>query len=157
MARGKHLTIDEWFYHWFADSAKLPLVSSLFDKIFIVCDKIVIQKGSPLARKFYELVSSSSMYPPKQREEVKVLVRLFITNSNKVFWIDKVEDLAEKIIPQLPRKDLYLVQICLQTEDKIIVTSDTTLYQNLMDTKDFLRIRAFMAEEFIADYPEILT
>lgn len=155
MGRGKHLTIDEWFYHWFADSDKLPLVSSLFDKIFTVCDKIVIQKGSRLAHKFFELVNSSSMYPPRQRQEVKVLVRLFITNSNKVFWVDEVEELAEKIIPQLPRKDLYLVQICLQTTDKIIVTSDTTLFENLVDTKEFLRIQVFMAEEFIKNYPNI--
>lgn len=153
MGRGKHLTIDEWFYHWFADPDKLVLASSLFEKIFTVCDKIVVQKGSRLAHKFYDLVNSSSMYPPKQREEVKVLVRLFITNRNKVFWVDEVEELAEEIIPHLPRKDLYLVQICLQTEDKIIVTSDTTLYQNLVDTKQFLGITAFMAEKFIADYP----
>lgn len=153
MGRGKHLTIDEWFYHWFADADKLPLVSSLFQKIFNVCDKIVIQKGSRLAYKFFDLVSSSSMYPPKQREEVKILVRLFITNRNKVFWVDEVEELAEEIIPQLPRKDLYLVQICLQTEDKVIVTSDTTLYQNLLDTKEFLGIQVFMVEEFIHLYP----
>lgn len=155
MGRGKHLTIDEWFYHWFADSDKLSLVSSLFEKMFIVCDKIVIQKGSRLAQKFFELVNASSMYPPQQRQEVKALVRLFITNSDKVFWVDDVEELAEEIMPQLPRKDLYLVQICLQTEDKIIVTSDTTLYQNLIDTKEFLGINAFMVEEFIATYPEM--
>ncbi|MEJ7677309.1 MAG: hypothetical protein WKG06_05425 [Segetibacter sp.] len=95
------------------------------------------------------------MYPPQQRQEVKALVRLFITNSDKVFWVDDVEELAEEIMPQLPRKDLYLVQICLQTEDKIIVTSDTTLYQNLIDTKEFLGINAFMVEEFIATYPEM--
>lgn len=154
MGRGKHLTIDEWFYHWFADADKLISVSSLFEKIFKICDKIVIQKGSRLAHKFFELVNSSSMYPPVQRQEVKALVRLFITNSNKVFWVDKVEELAEEIIPQLPRKDLYLVQICLQTEDKIIITSDTTLYQNLIDTKELLGIQVFMVEKFIANYPD---
>jgi len=78
MGRGKHLTIDEWFYHWFADSDKLPLVSSLFEKMFIVCDKIVIQKGSGLVHKFFELVNASSMYPPQQREEVKALIRFLL-------------------------------------------------------------------------------
>ena len=155
MGRGKHLTIDEWFYHWFADERKLTTVSALFSKMYFVCDKIVIQKGSRLAHKFYELVNASSMYPPKQREEVKTLVRLFISNSQKVHWVDEVEELSEEMIPQLPRKDLYLVQICLQTKEKIIVTSDTTLYQNLLDTKETLQIQPYMVEEFMKFYPEI--
>jgi hypothetical protein len=155
MGRGFHLTIDEWFYHWFADPEKLPIASSLFEKMFSICDKIVIQKGSRLAHKFFDLVNSSSMYPPRQREEVKALVRLFITNSNKVFWVNDVEQLAEDIIPLLPRKDLYLIQICLQTEHKIIVTSDTTLYQNLIDTKDFLGVRAYLVQEFVIKYPVV--
>ncbi|WP_153796715.1 hypothetical protein [Foetidibacter luteolus] len=155
MGRGWHLTIDEWFYHWFDDEAKLPLVSALFDKIYQICDKITIQKGTRLARKFYELVDASSMYPPKSREEVKKITNLFIKNIEKVKWVDAVDDLQEELIPRLPRKDLYLVQICLQTHDKIIVTTDTTLYHNLLDTKPELGITVFMAEEFIHQYPEI--
>jgi len=154
MARGLHLTIDEWFYHWFGDDEKLEQVSALFIIILDVCDKIVIQKGSRLALKFYTLIESSSKYPPKNRVQVKLLTRLFIQNSDKIFWVDSVDDLDDTIIPQLPRKDLYLVQICLQTNEKYIITSDTTLYQNLTDTRDALGIVPFMVEDFINAYPD---
>lgn len=155
MGRGKHLTIDEWFYHWFADEEKLPLVSRLFIRIFEVCDKIVIKRDNRHAHKFYELVDESSMYPPKQRQAVKTIVRLFITNSNKVFWVDDVPHIANEIELLLPRKDVYLVQICLASNDKIFVTSDTTLYQNLIDIFAQLNIQVYMAEDFMNRYPEI--
>ncbi len=155
MGRGLHLTIDEWFYHWFADAEKLTQASTFFFNLFEVCDKIVIQKGTRLADKFYNLVNSSSMYPPKERLAVKSLMNLFITNSNKVFWVDDVEELSQEIIPQLPRKDLYLVQICIQTTDKICVTSDTTLHQNLLDTYPILGIKTYMVEDFMRLYPDI--
>ena len=156
MARGMHLTIDEWFYHWFAKDDTLEVTSLLFEKMFEVCDKIVIQKGSRLAHKFFELVDASSMYPPKQRNAVKQIVRLFITNSIKVFWVDDVSDLPDELIPLLPRKDLYLIQICLATKDKILVTSDTTLYQNLLDTQKELGIKPFMVLDFMNLYPNIM-
>ena len=155
MGRGKHLTIDEWFYHWFADEEKLPLVAALFVKMFEVCDKIVIQKDNRHAHKFYELVDKSSMYPPKQRLAVKTIVQLFITNSNKVHWVDDVPDIDEAIEPLLPRKDIYMVQMCLASTDKIFITSDVTLYQNLVDTYAQLHIKVYKVAEFINLYPNI--
>lgn len=155
MGRGKHLTIDEWFYHWFADEEKLPLVSNLFDQIFLICDKLVVHKGSRLAHKFFELVNASSMYPPRQREEVKEIVRKFITNPKKVLFVEQVPELWDEVIPLLPRKDLYIVQMCLASIDKIVITSDTTLYQNLIDTFTELNIQVYMVEDFMNRYPEI--
>lgn len=156
MGRGLHLTIDEWFYHWFAREDKLPLVSKLFISIFEVCDKIVIQKDNRHAHKFYELVDKSSMYPPKNRQAVKTIIQLFITNSLKVHWVDEVPEIQEDIVPLLPWKDVYMVQMCLASHDKIFVTSDTTLYQNLIDTFHQLNIRVFMADEFMKIYPNIV-
>ncbi len=155
MGRGKHLTIDEWFYHWFDDEEKLPLVSKLFIQIFEVCDTIVFQKGNRHAHKFFELANKSSMYPPKNRQAVKAIMQLFITNSLKIHYIDDVPEIGKEIIPLLPRKDVYLVQLCLASNDKIFVTSDGTLYQNLKDTFMQLNIRVYMAEDFMNQYPEI--
>lgn len=64
MGRGLHLTIDEWFYHWFDDEEKLPLVSKLLFQILEVCDTLVFMQGNRHAQKFQELVNKSSMYPP---------------------------------------------------------------------------------------------
>lgn len=155
MARGWHLTIDEWFYHWFGetDKEKSELINAFFIKLLEVCDKIVIQYNSPLARKFYKVVEQSTGYPPNNRAAVKLLLANFY-KLDKVHIVDNVENISEEIALQLPRKDVYLVEICLQTKEKIIVTTDTTLYQNLIDTNEILGIRTFMAKEFIQSYPD---
>lgn len=155
MARGIQLTLDEWFYHWFGDKTNYKTVAKLFITILEVCDKIVLQKGTPLAAKFYALCEESKNYPPFERSAAKIVARLFLQNLDKVYWVNEVEDLNEEISPHLPRKDLYLVQMCLQTQHKILITSDGTLFQNLFENKKVLNITPFMAEKFIAHYPDI--
>ena len=154
MGRGLHLTVDEWFYHWFADETKIDEISIFFTKILEVCDKIVIQKGTRLALKLFSLVESSIKYPPIQRERVKMLVRLFFQNSNKIEWVDVPIAIPADIENQLPRKDIYLIEMCLATADKILITTDTTLFTNLSDTQLHLNIFPFMAEDFIKKYPD---
>lgn len=155
MGRGIHLTVDEWFYHWFADETKIDEVSVFFTQILEVCDKIVLKKGTRLALKFYSLVESSINYPPKQRQRVKLLVRLFFQNSNKIEWINETVAIPHRHEDLLPRKDIYLIEMCLGTTDKIIITTDTTLFTNLVDTQKQLKIRPFMASDFINRYPVI--
>jgi predicted nucleic acid-binding protein len=155
MARGWHLTIDEWFYHWFGetDNEKVELANIFFLKLLVVCDKIVIQRGSRLAKKFHELAEQSTKYPPKNRDSVKLLLANFY-KKDKVYIVDEVSTLSAEITFQLPRKDVYLVEICMETNEKIIITTDTTLYQNLVDTNNILGIRVFMAKDFIQSYPD---
>ena len=155
MARGRHLTIDEWFYHWFGenDTARVDAVNTFFIKLLEVCDKIVMQRGSRLAKKFYELAEQSTKYPPNNRASVKLLLANFY-KLDKVHIVDEVEILEDEIAARLPRKDVYLVQICLETNEKIIITTDTTLYQNLLDTNHLLGIRVYMANGFINSYPD---
>ncbi|MBL7703563.1 MAG: hypothetical protein JNM14_15030 [Ferruginibacter sp.] len=153
MGRGIHLTVDEWFYHWFADEAKIDEVSVLFAKILEVCDKIVMQKGTRLALKLYSLVESSVRYPPIQRERVKILIRLFFQNSDKIHWVEEQDSIPVGLEAELPRKDIYLIEMCLATVNKILITTDNTLYKNLADTQVVLQIQPFMAEDFIKRYP----
>ncbi|HPH23387.1 MAG TPA: hypothetical protein PLW32_05860 [Chitinophagaceae bacterium] len=153
MARGLHLTIDEWFYYHFNHEELLPVTTKLFFNIFEVCDKIVLQRGTPLAKKFHELVETSILYPPKQRQAVQALLRLFLQNSNKVHWIDNDLVLDESIELQLPRHDVYLVKMCLQTTDKVFITTDRKLYDAVKSLEQILGIRIFMTDEFIQNYP----
>ncbi len=155
MGRGIHLTVDEWFYHWFADETKIEEISIFFTQILEVCDKIVMQKGTRLALKFYSLVESSIKYPPIQRQRVKFLVRLFFQNSNKIEWVTETVAIPLGHENLLPRKDIYLIEMCLGTTDKILITTDTTLFANLTDTQELLKIRPFMASDFISNYPKM--
>lgn len=153
MARGWHLTIDEWFFYHFNNEELLPVTSKFFLSVFEVCDKIILKRGTPLAQKFHALVESSIMYPPKQRQAVQTLLRLFLQNSNKVHWIDNDIELDESIEQQLPRHDVYLVKMCLQTSDKVFITTDRKLHDAVKSLEQVLGIRIFMADEFINKYP----
>ena len=153
MARGWHLTIDEWFFYHFNKEELLPVTSKFFFSVFEVCDKIVLRRGTPLAKKFHALVESSIMYPPRQRQAVQALLRLFLQNSNKIHWIDNDIELEESTEQQLPRHDVYLVKMCLQTTDKIFITTDKKLYDAVKSLEQILEIRIFMADDFINNYP----
>lgn len=155
MARGWHLTIDEWFYYHFSNEELIPVTSKLFISIFEVCDKIVLKRGTPLAAKFHALVEASVMYPPIQREAVKTLMRLFIQNSNKIMWADQEINLPEEVEAQLPRHDIYLVKMCLQTTDKIFITTDRKLHTAIASLQETLQIKVYLAEDFMALYPVI--
>lgn len=154
MARGFHLTIDEWFYDWFARPNKYLEATKFFYKIFEVCDKMVIKKGTPLAHKFYQLDLESGKWPPDQRKAVKFIKNLFLSNSNKVHWVDDVDEFKEDIKNRLPRHDIYLIEVCIKTNNKILITTDNTLHSNVNDLYETLSITSFMADDFIKRYIE---
>ena len=148
----KQFTIDEWFYDWFADENKYKAAAKLFLRIHDVCDKIALQKSTRLAHKFYQLDEASGKWPPEQRNAVRIIKNLFLSNSLKIEWIYGELGIAEDVKARLPRKDIYLVKICLQTNDKKLITTDKTLYQNLLDTKEALGITPVMLEDFLKEY-----
>jgi hypothetical protein len=152
MEEKKQFTVDEWFYHWLADEAKYLLAAKFFLKIFEICDKIVLMKGTRLAHKFYQLDEESGRFPPKQREVVRFIKNQFLANSIKIHWIDEVPTLGEQTEAGLPRKDIYLIEICAQTRDKILITTDITLHQNVAALKPVLGITPFFAHQFIEAY-----
>jgi hypothetical protein len=152
MSGKKQFTVDEWFYHWLADESKYKLAAKFFIAMFEICDKIVLQKNTRLARKFYQLDEESGKWPPSQRDVVKLIKTLFLSNSEKIHWTESPNFFSEETANKLPRKDVYLVQICAETTDKILITTDQTLYQNVNDLTSTLGIRASMADEFINNY-----
>jgi hypothetical protein len=152
MGRGFHLTIDEWFYHWFANSERFSEAAKFFLHIFEVCDVIVLRKDTPLARKFYQLDEESGKWPINQRDAVRLIKNLFLSNSNKIYWVENVQAFSKEIKQSLPRKDVYLVEICFQTQEKILITSDKTLYQSVLDLQQKLAISPFLVEGFIPKY-----
>lgn len=152
MAAKKQFTIDEWFYDWLADESKYKTAARLFLRIHDICDKITLQKSTRLAHKFYQLDEHSGKWPPEQRNAVRIIKNLFLSNSLKIEWVYDEPFIAEEIEAKLPRKDIYLVKICLQTTDKKLITTDTTLYKNLLDTKEALGITPVLLEDFLKEY-----
>ncbi|MBI1782127.1 MAG: hypothetical protein HYR66_12290 [Sphingobacteriales bacterium] len=148
----KQFTIDEWFYDWLADENKYKAAVKLFLRIHEICDKIILKPGTRLAHKFYQLDEASGKWAPDQRNVVRLIKNLFLSNSEKIWWVYDEPVIAEEVEARLPVKDVYLVKICLQTTDKILITTDTTLYQNLLETKEDLGITPIMLEDFLKEY-----
>ena len=148
----RQLTLDEWFYHWLANEEKYLVAAKFFLKIYDICDKIVLQKGTRLAHKFYQLDLDSGKQTPNQRDVVKFIKNSCLSNSLKIHWVNEVEDLQEGIQRQLPAGDIYLVKICCQTVDRILITTDQTLHDNLSALITDLHITPVFAEQFIEEY-----
>ena len=77
---------------------------------------------------------------------------LFWPIQKKIVWIEEDLNFSEAINEKLPRKDIYIVEICFQTKDRIFITTDTTLYKNIDSLKKELSISPFFAQEFIHNY-----
>lgn len=152
MAGKREFTIDEWFYHRLANEATYKPVAALLIKIFEICDKITLQKGTRLAHKFYQLDEESGRWSPEQRSVVKLVKNVFLTNSEKIKWVEENDAVEDETKSQLPRKDIYLVNICLQTHEKILITTDQTLHDNLLETQETLGITPIMLDQFIERY-----
>jgi len=126
-------------------------VTRVFLSILEICDKIVLQQHTELGRKFNALTTKTVSTTPGQYLVAR-LIKLFLSTSEKIIWVNDVDEMSEALKARLPRHDVYLVQLCLKTEDKILVTTDATLYQNLIEAKDILGIIPVMAEDFVNAY-----
>lgn len=155
MGRGKELLIDEWFFHHFEDENLSKDVTKLFVSIFEVCDKIILKRNTSLFSKFHAIAEKSINFPPKNRLQVKFIIRLFLQNSNKIAWIEEDIVIEKSITSSLHHKDLYLVKMCLQSNSKIYVTTDERLAQPLKEQYPNLGITVFSAQEFMNAYPNI--
>jgi hypothetical protein len=152
MTGKREFTIDEWFYHLLAREDSYKATAALLIKIFEVCDKIVLKQGTRLAHKFYDLDFESGKWNPAQRQIVKFVKRAFLDNANKIKWVEEDVVFPEEIETQLPRKDVYLVKICSQSAQKLLITTDQTLYDQLLALKDALQITPVMLPVFSEAY-----
>lgn len=146
------ITINEWFFHYLAseDEKEYTLADNIFSRMFERCDRMVLLKGSPMNEKINLL---SKINFPKQRNIIKNFFRRFGYNLEKVLLMEEINELPEEIINSLPKKekdkDKYLVQTCLNTTDKIIVTTDNNL-KKAVDGKCGIKVK--LLEEFWKDY-----
>lgn len=148
------ITINEWFFHYLAseDEKEYTLADNIFNRMFERCDRMVILKGSPMNEKINLL---SMVNFPKQRNIIKNFFRKFGYNLEKVLLMEKVNELPEEIINSLPKKekdkDKYLVQTCLNTTDKVIVTADNDL-KKAIDGRYGIKVR--LVEEFLKSFKD---
>ncbi len=83
-------------------------------------------------------------------------MNLFLRNSDKIYYVESTKEIEPELHKKLPRKDVYLVEMSIAANSKYFITTDVTLFENLNETFEELGIKAFMAEDFIKLYPNII-
>jgi len=142
------ITFDEWLYHYLIDEEKWTIADEILTKIYDKCDRIVCAKGSPMNEKINLL---SKFESPKQIKIIKKFFMMFSYNSDKLLLLE------ENDLPPLPnefidsfeeKEDIYLVQTCLATNDKIIITEDKD-FRDAINGK--YGIKAKLVNEFLEE------
>jgi len=138
------ITINEWLFYYLSNTEEhlYVLAHKILTRLYEKCDRIVYAKGSPMSGKINQL---SKFELPKQRDTIKDFFRKFSYNSEKMLIIDtELPKLPNDLVNILPRretdKDIYLVQTCLATRDKIILTVDEDL-KKALDNKFGVKVK----------------
>ena len=128
-----HFILDEWLWSDLRgeNRAGNPKAQSqsfaLLEKIFEICDKIVIVEGSAFSRKLWSL--SKEATDPVRRGIVKYFKDKFLYNPNKVVKLNQDDLVAidQSLAAQTQTKDHYLIQAHLAYRESVIVTTDSGL------------------------------
>ncbi len=149
----KQLTIDEWICHYLADDSKYKDTERFLGRLLDICDKIVVKYNSPMYNKLWSICRNSAKWKPSKQRVAKFFINGFIKNQKKVEWIDNCSPVPTEYLEFIHTKDHYLVETALSTQTRMLITSDSTLYDTLHKLEAQLSIRTYMAEDFIKRYP----
>ena len=144
------ILLNEWVFHdlwgengqceqWEAEHFLRALVRST--------DSLVVPDDSPWTRKAYQLMKLSD---PRLRLMSQAFRRLCI-DSNRALRVrpEGTEVIPRELLTQLPEEDVYLVSAYLSAAADVLVTTDVSLYEALVDS-DLVRCR--MRDDFLDDY-----
>ncbi|MBI1806290.1 MAG: hypothetical protein HYR76_04470 [Ignavibacteria bacterium] len=141
------IVVDEWLLEYMIPGSKHFSISNKFlDELEKRADRIVIRIPSPFAQKLYRFA--------KYHE--KRLTRFFkiMFDENKVYRVtdEEIGGLPEHLVASVPSDDVYLVELLYHLNEKIFVTTDTTLKEILSKQED---VKAFLLEDFCRNYYKI--
>jgi len=157
-----HLVVNEWLPQYFLPSA--TRAEKLLLQQFLQCfiergDKIVVRRPSEFNRKIYryakDLQANYEAVTP-----IRNFIKLILEDSKRCEFVDdEFFNLPAAIEAKLKRpadspltnyeSDRYLFEAALQTEEKIIVTTDAKLAAVMDDEKVF---RVVLLDDFLQTY-----
>lgn len=147
------IVVNEWLLEYLRPDASIDekgLVSQFLNAVVKKCDKIVIRRPSPFLSKYYRFMKEFGRDTAFKTRFTK-LNQLLFHNSDKTTIIDDsdVKPLPREIEEKVPTDDRYLVELAYSSTDRIIVTTDSRLKEELQK-KSVLKV--YLLEEFLKDY-----
>ena len=128
---GERLVINEWLLHDLQGDNGLQsqAQSGAFLKRLITAgDRIAVVRGSPWARKAYALMRSGNPIP---RILSQLLFLGILLDPAKSTYVDgeQLRPLPPDLAEEVPQSDVYLFQAAIETNSRIIVTTDARLIE----------------------------
>ena len=132
--------VNEWLLEYLtpnADEDNFKKVNKFIEYISGQSHKIVIGRKNPFITKFYKF-SKEYSWNESSNKNFKKLHNLLFRDSERTLIIEDNElyKIPEELKNKTHSKDIYLIELALSTEDKIIITTDSKLKEMLKDVND---------------------
>ena len=146
------IVVNEWLLEYLRPDAQasdradaLKFINAVVQKQY----KIVIKRKSPFTDKFYDY-SKRSEQDINSNQRFKILHLLF-RDADKTMIADDsdLQVLPEDINAKTPEDDKYLIELWYQNQDRIVLTTDTRLKDEL---KDVPGLKIYLLWEFLKEY-----
>jgi predicted nucleic acid-binding protein len=147
----QNIVVDEWLLHDLsgengrkAQGQAYRFLLKLKDK----CDRLVVLRGSVWAQKAYALMKSLDR---EVQRLSKFLHRGILQDLQKCryFETNEIHSLSQDVASQIPRKDVYLVEVYCSSGADMLLTTDGPLRDVLRDVGT---VNVRLREEFLTEY-----
>ena len=146
------IVVNEWLLEYLRPDARdceRNLAMRFINGWVSKCDRIVISPSNPFTQKFLNYFQQSNFDLPSY-ERFKTLHFLFRDPGKTILVYEhEIEKLPPELEAKVPPDDKYLIELAYSKPDRVILTSDAKLKEQLRDEID---LKIYLVEEFLANY-----
>lgn len=145
------IVVNEWLLDYMCpntDPEKMSIAIQFVNAVVRRCDKIVIGRATPFVSKFYHHMGSFG-WDPDFKKRFSKLNQLLFYNSDKTIIIDdtSAKPVPKEIEEKTSQDDRYLIELAYSSADRVIVTTDQRLRDNLQGQ---FNLKIYLPDEFLS-------
>jgi hypothetical protein len=147
--------VNEWLPEYFrpnAEHAEKALLEQFLVSFIQKEDKIFVRRPSPFLNKIHRF---SKLYETdaKVYKNISDFIKLVLMDSNRCVFIDGNcalgDGITAKLSPGNFASDTYLFEAASKTNNKVIITTDTRLCNQMQDSDEY---KVILLSDFLAGY-----
>lgn len=147
------IVVDEWLLEYMrpnTDLMKTSIAIQFINAVVKKCDKIVIGRSTPFVSKFHQYMGNFS-WNTNFKKRFSKLNQLLFYNSDKTIIVDDsdMKELSKEIQEKTHHKDKYLIKLVYSSNNRIIVTTDQRLKEELQNEAD---LKIYLLKDFLVGY-----
>lgn len=146
------IVVNEWLLDYLcpgSEKSEKELAIKFINAWEQGCDKVVIRRPSRFLEKFYQYWQKFGRDTDIKKRFRKL--ELLFYDSDKTIIADDtdVKKLPEGLEAKTPLDDKYLIELAYSKRDRLIVTTDVRLKDNLQDETN---LKIYLLQEFLQNY-----